>query len=317
MREYVVFDIGGTFIKYALMGEDAAILEHGKIPTPKGEREKLIDALAETARPWLGRASGCAVSMPGRIDPARGLAITAGALNDFLGGCPVAPLLEERIGVPVILRNDGQCAIVGEHWKGALRDVRNGMVIAIGTGIGGGLLLEGKPYIGSHFCAGEISMLISDIDTLAAGYGRDGKIDDSAPFWTNRSSAKALLQHYRGRKQIAADVEGKDRLDGEQFFAAVDEGEQEALETLDWFARETAAGIYSLQTVLDLERIAVGGGVSAAAALIPAIQDKVHEMFARFVTLPAKEPEVVAGHFGNDANLIGALKMALDSQCSR
>ena len=98
-------------------------------------------------------------------------------------------------------------------------------------------------------------------------------------------------------------------LDGRSFFAAANAGEPEALEVLRRFCHAVAVQIYNLTVLLDVEKVAIGGGISAAEALLPAIQAELDWLFERCTVMPAVKPELVRCRYGNDANLIGALKL--------
>ena len=120
------------------------------------------------------------------------------------------------------------------------------------------------------------------------------------------ASTTGLLRAYARRKGIP--VEG---LDGLQFFAAYDAGEPEAAEALAFFGEMTAAGIYAVQSVLDLEKYAIGGGISARPEVTGIIRAKLDEIYAAVPFTAFGKPEIVRCRYGNDANLIGALRFAL------
>ena len=101
---------------------------------------------------------------------------------------------------------------------------------------------------------------------------------------------------------------------GEEIFAAYDAGEPEAEQTLKIFARRVAIGILSLQSILDVEKVAIGGGISAADALMPAIQTELDSLFERCPVFPMLKPELVRCRYGNDANMIGALKLFFEQK---
>ena len=305
MKQYLVLDIGGTFIKYALMGEDGSFLENGKVPSPMDSLESLLDAVAAVGEKFRGRYEGAAVSMPGRIDTRTGVAHTGGAFP-FIQDTPVGQLFAGRLGCPVTVANDAKCAANAEAWTGALAGTANGAVLVLGTGTGGGIVLNRRIWMGHTFAAGELSFL----PVQFAGFGQtpldgvhSGGVDR---FWSVHASATGLLRAYARRKGIP--VEG---LDGLQFFAAYDAGEPEAAEALAFFGEMTAAGIYAVQSVLDLEKYAIGGGISARPEVTGIIRAKLDEIYAAVPFTAFGKPEIVRCRYGNDANLIGALRFAL------
>src|SRR5699024_8804179 len=128
MRQYLVLDIGGTFIKYALMGEDGSFLENGKLPSPMDSLDGLLAAVASVGEKFRGRYEKAAVSMPGRIDTRTGMAHTGGAFP-FIRETPAGQLFAGRLGCPVMVANDGKCAANAEAWTGALADTADGAVL--------------------------------------------------------------------------------------------------------------------------------------------------------------------------------------------
>lgn len=308
MKQYLLIDIGGTFIKYSLTDAHAQKVSGGKVPTPLTGMDDLLAAIEGFAAPWKGQFEGCAVSMPGRIDTKRGIAHTGGILSGFMWEQPFAALLEQQLGVPVTIANDGKCAAAAEAWTGSLAGVDNGLVLVLGTGIGGGIILNGKVYMGSHSAAGEVSNLVTELGSMEGDDFRFdviGKVAES-PVWAGKASASGLIAAYAAEKQLPAHGP---QPTGEEIFAAYAAGEPEACRALKKFARRVSLGIIGLQSVLDVERVAIGGGISAADALLPAIQTELDDLFARCPVFPMLEPELVRCRYGNDANMIGALKL--------
>lgn len=306
MKQYLLIDIGGTFIKYSLADEQARKISGGKVPTPLTNMDDLLAVIEGFAAPLQGQFVGCAISMPGRIDTRNGIAHTGGMLSAFMWEQPFASQVEARLGVPVTIANDGKCAAAAEGWTGALAGVENGLVLVLGTGIG--IILNGKVLMGAHAAAGEVSCLVSNMAAMETEtFGLD-KVEtfSDAPLWAGAASATGLIREYARQKKLS--LQGP-LPTGEEIFAAYNAGEPEAQQALKVFTRRVAIGIVSLQSVLDVERVAIGGGISAAEALLPAIQTELDSLFARCPVLPMLEPELVRCHYGNDANMIGALKL--------
>ncbi len=304
MQHYVVIDLGGTLVKYALADETGNLTQQGKTPSTCSNAEELLDLLERVARQFTVPYQGVAISMPGRIETRTGVAHTGGTFS-FLHHTPIAPLLQQRLGVPVTIANDGKCAANAELWQGSMRDVENGVVIVLGTGTGGGLILNHQVYMGHTLGAGEFSFLAVDYQLLPKGIA-DSR-DDLTPVWAHYMSAKGLLRIYRVHKHLAPDTP----LDGFSFFRAYDAGEPEARAALEEFGRYAAAGIYTIQSVLDSQRIAIGGGISARPEIVQEIARAVDRQYAAISFTAFGKPEIVRCQFGNDANLIGALAFHL------
>ena len=286
----LVTDIGGTFIKYAVMDQDMTILDRGKIPTPQKCAGDLVDTLADLYR-QVGEADGLAISLPGIIDSEHGKVMMGGALR-YNDGFALGDALKEKIPVPICMENDAKCAAMAEAGAGSLRDVRDGLVIIFGTMIGGGIIKDGKLWRGCHFSAGEVSYISTD----------RGPRPGRETVWGNRCSVLALCRDYAAQKGL-----DPESVDGEMVFAAVHAGDEAAKRSLDRFTGEIAVQLFNLQTILDPERIAIGGGISAQPVLIEYIRRHMDSFYEQF-PYPITRSEIVPCSFLNDANLFGAFQ---------
>lgn len=312
MAKYLVFDIGGTFIKYALSDEEGNLTEHGKVPTPHTTAEDFFKVMGEIGDQYKDRIEACAVSMPGKIDTDKGISVSAGALTHLLRGCHVGEILSERFGCPVTVGNDGKCAAAAEAWKGAVKDYANGLVIVMGTATGGGVIIDHRVYLGTTFTAGELSHFIYDQPAITAGYDPHTDLQGmfrGSPYMMSYASANGYIIEYMHRKGLTLDQ----KVSGEEFFAKVRERDADACGTLQYVSKAIASSILALQAVLDVGVVAIGGGISEAPELIEAIREETHDAFVRHMdSFPLTEPAIVRCCFGADANLIGALKLHME-----
>lgn len=301
-KEYLVLDAGGTFMKYALLDEDARILEKNQVGTPKHSIEEFLKVLDTIVGLYKSRISGIAVSMPGMIDSSNGYCISGGALTYFCD-TPMKELLEERYQIPAAVENDGKCAALAEQWKGSLKDCNNGAVVLLGTGVAGGLVINGRLYRGSHFTAGEYSYVLTD----------DTKRQDMNSFWGLKNSAEMLA------KNVAAYTkEDWKSYSGVQIFERANAGEENVLKGLKDFTDILAAQIYNLNIFLDLDVVAVGGGISRQPLLFEYLEKSLDEFMDSH---PIKElcpyipkPNITNCTFYNDANLVGAMYHYFESE---
>ena len=287
-------DIGGTFIKYALMERNGDIFARGKIPTPQEGSGELIEAIGRLFDE-MADVEGIAICMPGIIDSQNGYCVTGGALrynDDFY----FRRALYERCLVRIVIENDAKCAAMAEAKMGALKDVSDGLVLIFGTMIGGGIIHDHKVFRGKHFSAGEVSYILPHARKRASYEN----------VWGNRNGTPRLCRLYAERKGL-----DPSKIDGRMVFNAVNAGEKEAIESLSRFTRGIAVQIFNLQTVLDPERIAIGGGISAQPALIEYIRRHLDQLYS---DCPYQIPraEIVTCKFQNDANLYGALQCYLE-----
>ncbi|MDY3917875.1 MAG: ROK family protein [Candidatus Limivivens sp.] len=298
MKQYLVFDAGGTFIKYALMNERAEILEKDKVPTPYYEdhvKEDFYRALDPVVDTYRERIAGIAISMPGMLDSRKGYCYSAGYLA-YLAGSAVAPELEERFSLPVTIENDGKSAAQAELWKGSLKGYENGAVVVLGTGVGGGIVLNGKVYRGNHFTAGEYSYVLAD----------PNRKYEMAGFWGISGGSPGLAQSV-----AAVTGEDPDTLNGLIIFERANAGDEKTLQGLRNFTDDLAIQIYNLHMILDLDIIALGGGISQQPLLLSLTRGSLEELAEKnplkAISPYIPKPQVVTCTFYNDANLIGAL----------
>ena len=297
MKKYLTIDVGGTYIKFAVMTEDADILEKGEIPTPMEGLSVFEDTIVRIFEMYKDQdIHAVCMSAPGRINSQTGFFHTSGALK-YISGVNLADELKERIPVPFCVENDAKAAALAELWKGSMKGIDSGSVITLGTGIGGSVIYGGKLVRGHTFAAGEFSSVNTHWDQKY----------DRISIWAYACSATALVRKYAER--IGADPA---EISGRIFFDRVHAGENEACEVLEDFCMIFASGLMSLQLILDVQRIAIGGGISAQDILIETINRKMDDLFEEYKgRMASSKPEIVACTFRNDANLIGALYHAV------
>lgn len=291
MRKILSIDVGGTFIKYALMTGTRSfkIVAKNKIPTPKKNHDEFLAGLAEIFNAHSD-AEGIALSMPGLIDTDKGICIASDALKFNNGHCITAEL-EKICGVPVTVENDANCAALAEVKSGSLVGVKNAFVMVFGTSIGGAFICNRKIYRGSNFCAGEIASTFQNI----------GEVADKKNTYHYALSAVKFQEH-------CAKILGRDskEVTGEMIFDLIDENNDDMRDELNKFAHGIATKIFNLQMLFDPERFALGGGISSRQSFIDAVQAKLDEI-CKNVSDYLPRPQIVACKYRNDANLFGAL----------
>ena len=296
----MVFDVGGTEIKYSVMDEGLNRTDAGSVPTPQDTQEHFLDTLYALYAPHRDEVCGIAMALPGFVDTRTGFVSNGGALL-YNTGTQVGQLVRERCGCPVTLENDGKAAALAELQAGALQGCCNAAVFIIGTGVGGGIIANGQLVRGIHFTAGEYSF----VNTNADEWENTGKTMACQCSTTN------LLQWYRARRGLPADAP----MNGRQFFDAANAGEPEALEVLERFCKAVAVQIYNLTVLLDVEKVAIGGGISKQPLLLDSLRRVYAGLFASrgdspyMIGLP--RTEIVPCHFSSEANQVGALYACL------
>lgn len=285
METYLTLDIGGSAIKFAQVNKEGAILKKGKVPTPLDSLDHLIETIKQVHNQYK-EVKGMAISMPGVIDMEKGMAYTGGVLT-YIRNIPFASLVQEACNVPVTIGNDAKCAGYAEVGFGALQDVRNAVALIFGTAIGGCIIIDRKVFQGTHFAAGEVSNV------------RGSFAYDPMECWWAKNGIKGLLS----RIQEALNTE--EVYSGEEIFAMANAGNAQVIAGINRFCEEIALQIFNIQVLLDVEKIAVGGGISAQPLLMELINKNVDKIFGAG-DHPVHRPEVVACKYRNDANLLGA-----------
>lgn len=294
----MVFDVGGTEIKYSVMDEQMNRFDAGSVPTPQDTQEHFLDTIYALYAPHKDEVDGIAMALPGFVDANTGYVSNGGALL-YNTGTQVGQLVRERCGCRVTLENDGKAAAIAELQQGALKGCTNGAVFVIGTGVGGGLVINGQLVRGIHCTAGEYSYLHTNADDWRNG-------DKTVAL---QCSVTNLLRWYRARKNLPEDAP----LNGRIFFEAANAGEPEALEVLHRLCKAVDVQIYNLTVLLDLEVVAIGGGISRQPLLLRMLND-IYEQeiiighpYSEEQARSLPRPAIVPCRFHNEANQVGAL----------
>jgi glucokinase len=303
-------DIGGTKLAAGLVGREPRPLAVLRCPTPQGARA-LIDALAGI----VGRLAACApepvvavgVGVPSLIDHVSRRVLMS--VNADLADVDVVALLEERLGLPVAIDNDANLAALAEQRAGAARGLAHVVLLTIGTGIGGGVIIDGQPFRGSRGSGAELGHVVVQADGPPC-QGRcpsRGCLETMASGTAIARDARALAERRpQGALAAAARREGG-QLRAPALMALARAGEPEALEVVERAARHLGAGLASLANVFNPEALVVGGGVGEAGEVL--LRPAREEYRRRALPPNAAAPILQAG-FGNEAGIVGAALLA-------
>lgn len=286
-RRVAIFDVGGTFIKVGIV-EHAQLRTCGRVPTPQDTQEHFLKAI-EGALAELGTVDGVAFSLPGIIDVDRRYMVTGGSL--IYNYQVDATQWEDHLGLPIEIENDARCSALAELVLGSMQGVQTGLVATFGTGVGGGIIVDGHVHKGGHLMAGEISFCIVD----------DPRRKDQAMLGAI-SSVKTLVS-------AVGEASGVPCADGEEAFARMDAGDVAACVAFDAWCDDLAREFFNIQCTLDPERVALGGGVSANPRFIDGVKDGMERFYRKmdgFFPFAMPRVEIVPCRFRNAANLLGA-----------
>jgi glucokinase len=299
-------DLGGTNLRMAVVAEDGRILYRVKRATPDTDRDAVISALVESARECIAEVGeqpeSLGIAVPATINMADGILRNAPNLP-FLSGVNLADPIASILGLPVITDNDATLAGLGENWLGASRGFRDAICITLGTGVGGGVILNGEVYRGIDGTAGEIGHICVEPNGVPCGCGSHGCLEQYA-------SATAVVRIARELRSAYPDsaLAGAGSFTSLELFEAGRGSEALAVEAFRVSGRYLGIALGGLVNVLNPEIVVIGGGMSAAWELI--IGPVASEMKKRAFREPAERVKLIPAKLGDDAGILGAARLA-------
>ena len=303
-------DIGGTTVKLGLFDSEGNILDKWEIPTVKENNgEMILPHIADSILQKMQEKSidknevaGVGVGAPGAVDD-NGF-MGGGAVN--LGWKPlnITEIMESILGIPVKANNDANVAAFGEMWQGGGRGYRNMVAVTLGTGVGGGIIVDGRILTGANGAGGEIGHIhIEDHEEDACGCKKHGCLEQYA-------SATGIVRLAKRRlaEDDAPSVLRAGEVSAKTVFDAVKAGDEVAIEIARRFGEYLGKGLAAVANVTNPEVFVIGGGVSKAGEIL---LDFVRPAFAKYVFTPCSNVKFVLAELGNDAGICGAAGMIL------
>lgn len=302
-------DLGGTNLRAAIVDESGKIHHRIKHPSPQnaaGPKEimrALVGAINE-CEIESGRINRMAILVPGCVDARHEIVIQAPNLPG-LDGFPLAASLREAVGASVLLENDANAAAVGEMWMGAARGFGTIVCITLGTGVGGGIILDRKLWRGVDGSAGEIGhMTVDPFSHLKCGCGNTGCLEGFASATGIVRMAREMLPRYPRsllhESQFSAEKVAETGLQGDEL----------ALEVFKRMGTHLGIAIATLVNLLNPEMIVIGGGVANSWTLFEKYLRQ--EVDRRAFPLVAERVKIEPAQCGDDAGLLGAARLAFD-----
>ncbi|WP_258297428.1 ROK family glucokinase [Paenibacillus peoriae] len=311
---YVGVDLGGTAIKVGICNENGQLLHTYEGPTETdkgvdvviGNIEKYVRHIVEQSPYECDQLKGVGAGVAGFTNVREGIIVLAP--NIGFRDVPIRALLEERIGKPVKIDNDANVAALGEAWAGAGKGIENCVCYTLGTGVGGGIIINGKIYQGFSGMAGEIGHIsvVPDLEAIQCGCGKMGCLETVSSATGIIRMAKDAVE--RGdRTSLALE----DQIAAKEVFDAAKAGDEVALRIVNRAAFYLGKSMAAVAAVLNPELFIIGGGVSKAG-------DFLFEEMRRVYTKLAPEPlqkgvSIVPAVLGNDAGIVGAAGLLLRS----
>ena len=303
-------DIGGTTVKIGLFKTDGELVDKWEIKTrTENKGEAILPDIAESLKKKMeekgieaSQMSGIGLGVPAPVDDNGVVQNTA---NLGWGYKEVNREMEELTGLKVAAGNDANVAALGEMWLGAGKGQKNMIMVTLGTGVGGGVIVNGHPLVGAHGAGGEIGHLcVNYEETEHCGCGKTGCLEQYA-------SATGIAR--LAKKRLAADdaassLRDKKEISAKTVFNALKDGDKVAEEIVEEFGVYLGHAMANLAAVVDPSVIVIGGGVSKAGEIL---LDYVEKNFQEKAFFANKNTEFVLATLGNDAGICGAAKLIL------
>ncbi len=304
-------DLGGTNIAVGVVSEDLKIIGRGKVKTkcPRPAAEIFddiavaVDMAIKDAGITMEEVSSIGVGTPGSVNKENGYIEFANNL-DF-NQVPAKKMLEERLGKTVYLDNDANCAALGEAIAGVGKGVGNFVAVTLGTGVGSGIIVNGKIVSGVNYAGGEMGHTVIMLNGKQCNCGRKG-------CWEQYASATALIA--QTKEAMLKNIESKmwqitngsiDNVSGRTAFDAMRLGDETAKEVCDNYIYYVSVGIINIINTFQPEFVCIGGGISHEGDTI-LNPIKKHIDNERYSIHSSKQTKIVAAELGNDAGIFGA-----------
>lgn len=307
-------DVGGTNIEVALVDDDHSVVDRAKHTTPTDGPDAVAARIAELITELGERPSSAGVGIPGPVND--GVVSRPPNLRNWPDEVAFGTLLRDTLDMPVEVGNDANVGALGEWVAGAGRGSRFMLGVWMGTGVGGGLVLDGRPYTGAFGGAGEFGHMVIHQGGAQCGCGRRGCIEAYAGRASmERFVATAIAGGRASQLYEIRDDKGKDRLTSAVWAKALDEGDDLATELVREAVDAVAVGVGSVINLLDLDRVVIGGGL--AEKLGQDLADDIAEATAPWTLVPNDERTFVVAELGDDPGVIGAAALGRASMLLR
>jgi len=303
-------DIGGTSIKFGLFSEVGELLETWNIPTNSGDSllSDVANAIAEKLTEKnvsKGNVIGIGIGVPGPVTDDG--VVVVGVNIGWPEPVDAKIKLEKLLGLPTFLANDANVAALAELWQGTARECKNALMFTLGTGVGGGIIVDGKIIHGSHGAGGEVGHFKVVPDGYQCNCGGNGCLETV-------TSATGIVRETKEYLEVNGDattLRELTEISAKDIFEAAKNNDRVAQKMVNQVGYHLGLAAANLAVGLDPEKIIIGGGVSKAGdVLINAVKKHYRE----FAFPPMKNTEITIAKLGNDAGIIGAAYLAISNE---
>ena len=311
MAQYVfAVDLGGTTVKLGLFDAEGNVLDKWEIVTRKENGgEQILPDIAKSIEDHISEKQidkndilGVGIGVPGPVD-SKGTIYKAANLG--WGVFNVSEKLGELTGLPVKTGNDANVAALGEMWKGGGQGYSSIVAVTLGTGVGGGVIIEGKLVAGATGAGGEIGHIhVEDNELISCGCGNKGCLEQYAS-----ATGITRLANERLMQDDMPSVLREGEVSAKAVFDAVKAGDRLAIEVAEIFGMYLGKGLATVACVVNPEAFVIGGGVSKAGEVL---FDFIEKNYKKYVFHGAKDAKFCLATLGNDAGIYGAAKLILE-----
>lgn len=311
MKYYVGIDLGGTNIAVGVVNENGAIVGRAKTKTrPHEAAEVIAGDMADTAIEAVKNANltmndieWVGIGTPGAVNPVTGVVEYAGNLN--FKKTPLAKLVGDRLGKKTFLENDANAASYGEYIAGAAKGVSNAVAVTLGTGVGGGIIIDDKIYSGFNFVGGELGHMGIVYEGRQCTCGRRGCFEAYSSATGLINMTKEVMQENPDSLmwELAGSLEN---VSGRTAFDAMRKGDKAGKEVVDMYIEYLGYGLTSIVNIFQPEILCIGGGICNEGETLLAPVRKYIEEHAFGFNLLQNTTKLVTASLGNDAGIIGA-----------
>lgn len=306
-RKILGIDIGGTNLRGAVITDNGDIIARRKVSSNAGKGiDQLIDTLTDFIEEFdKHEIDGLGIGIPGIIDQKKGILTQAPNIAG-VKNYPLRKNLLKKLSadIPIVIENDANCAALGEFWMGAGESKISSMImLTIGTGLGGGIILDGKLWTGEDGMGGEIGHMTINSDGPLCNCGNSGCIESYV-------SAEALRRIVDDMPRIKNKLSKVNKEDiPEALTELASSGDNDALDIWKELGKNLGVGIASLANILNMEMVVIGGGISNAWNYF--IKDTKNEISKRGLKAPAERLKIRKAVLGDDAGIFGACYLAM------
>ncbi len=316
--EYAVgVDVGGTRIAAGLVDRKGRILKESKSLTPQKGPFAVVDGIIDAALATMegihpSEAAGIGIGLPAQVDFLR--QSIEFCTNLPLAGVDVRALVMSRIKHEITIDNDGNMAAFGEFRYGAAKGTRDFMMITIGTGVGGGIFVDGQPYRGSRGLGSEFGHMVIQMDGPPCPCGGFGHVESYLGRPALAAKGKEAAQTYKGKAILDAAGGDVDAVTAEAVVKAAMDGDETATRILMEAGVILGRTLVGLVNVLNPQLVVVGGGIGESASFMV---DRAAEIIAEEALAGRRDVQVVQAELGSDAGVLGAAALAFDEHDAR